>query len=125
MSNVPGDDPTSNSIDAVVHLSIAGNEKKALGSGKGTFSAAKAAIDGIVNYNIEIDDFKIIALDRSEGQNAMAQATIRASSEDGSFVGSAIDIDIARASVLAYIDVVNRITRMRELGCKVPKRTSI
>jgi 2-isopropylmalate synthase len=125
MSNVPGDDPTSNSIDAVVHLCIAGNEKKALGSGKGTFSAAKAAIDSIVKYEIEIDDFKIIALDRSEGQNAMAKATIRASSEYGSFVGNAVDIDIARASLLAYIGVINRITRMKELGCKVPKRTLV
>jgi 2-isopropylmalate synthase len=104
---------------ATARIVVDGKASQSAACGNGAVSATKNAIDEIVGYKITIDDFNIAAV--TEGLDAQAKVTIRASSSDGSFVGHGVSTDIVEASAMSYMDIVNKIARMKKFNRKVPK----
>jgi 2-isopropylmalate synthase len=91
--------------------------------GYGAVHAMTKAIDKIVGYKIKIDNFSIAAI--TEGQDALAKVTIQASASEGSFVGNGVSMDIVEASAFAYMDIINKIARMKKFGRKIKTVTII
>lgn len=106
---------------ATARITIDGKQSaQAAACGDGAVDAATKAIDEIVGYKIKIDNFNIGAI--TEGREAQAKVTICASSAEGSFVGNGVSTDIVEASAVAYMDIVNKIARMKKFNKKVPKK---
>ncbi|MDR0307763.1 MAG: 2-isopropylmalate synthase [Chitinispirillales bacterium] len=108
---------------AAVRIAVDGkSDKPAVACAYGAFEATMKAIDKIIAKDgidkIEIDDFSLASI--TEGRKALAKVTIRASAAEGSFVGSGVDIDIVQASANAYMNVVNKIARMKKFNRRVP-----
>jgi 2-isopropylmalate synthase len=91
--------------------------------GYGAVHAMTKAIDKVVGYKITVDNFSIAAI--TEGRDAQAKVTIIASAAEGSFVGNGVSMDIVEASAFAYMDIVNKIARMKKFNRKVPKLAGI
>jgi 2-isopropylmalate synthase len=108
---------------ATVRIAVDGKTLQAAACGDGAVDAATKAIDEIVGYKIKIDDFRIDAV--TEGREAQAKVKIRASSSDGTFVGVGLSTDIVEASANAYMDIVNKIARMKKYNRKIPKLEDI
>ena len=104
---------------AMAKITFDGVTKQAAAYGDGPVHAATNAIDQIVGYKIEVDNLYIAAV--TEGRAAQANVKISASAAEGSFVGRGVSTDIVEASALAYMDIVNKIARMKKFKRKVPK----
>jgi len=104
---------------AMVKITSEGVTKQAAAYGDGPVHAATNAIDQIVGYKIKVDNLYIAAI--TEGREAQANVKISASSAEGSFIGRGVSTDIVEASALAYMDVVNKIARMKKFKRKLPK----
>jgi len=109
---------------ASVRIAVDGKSVKPTSAcGYGAFEAATKAIDRVIAEDgigdIKIDDFSMASI--GAGLKAQAKVTIRASSPEGSFVGNGVDIDIVQASANAYMNIVNKIARMKMYNRTVPK----
>jgi 2-isopropylmalate synthase len=102
---------------ATARVTVDGKAVQAAAYGDGPVHAATNAIDQIVGYKIEVDNLYIAAI--TEGREAQANVKISASSAEGSFVGRGVSTDIVEASALAYMDIVNKIARMKKFKRKV------
>ncbi|MFP4522444.1 MAG: 2-isopropylmalate synthase [Fibrobacterota bacterium] len=76
-------------------------------TGDGPVDAASKAIDRITGFSLEMHDYKLSA--GSGGREALALVDIVAGYEGRKYHGSGTSTDIVEASVLAYINVVNKI----------------
>ena len=86
--------------------------------GDGAVDAATKAIDRIVGYKIAIEDFSLTSL--TEGREALGKVKIVARSDSGVFTGVGTSTDIVEASALAYMDIVNKIERLKKFKKKLP-----
>jgi 2-isopropylmalate synthase len=86
--------------------------------GDGVVDALAKAIDRITGYAIKIQDFRLEAI--TEGQEALGKVKIVAESPEGVFTGVGASTDIVEASAFAYMDIVNKIARMRKFGKRRP-----
>jgi 2-isopropylmalate synthase len=99
-------------------VKIAHNKKisQEAACGDGPVDAATKAIDRVTKFKIEIQDYRLAAITR--GREALGKVKIRAKSEEGIFIGTGTSTDIVEASALGYMDVVNKIARMKKFGKK-------
>jgi 2-isopropylmalate synthase len=102
---------------AMAKITSDGITRQAAAYGDGPVHAATNAIDQIVGYKIDVDNLYIAAI--TEGREAQANVKISASAAEGSFVGRGVSTDIVEASALAYMDIVNKIARMKKFKRKV------
>jgi len=86
--------------------------------GDGAVDAATKAIDRIVGYKITIDNYHLEAV--TEGREAQGRVSIVAKAAEGRFTGSGTSTDIVEASALAYMDIINKIARMKKFKRKIP-----
>jgi 2-isopropylmalate synthase len=86
--------------------------------GDGAVDAATKAIDRITGYSIAIEDFSLTSL--TEGREALGKVKIVARANEGVFTGIGTSTDIVEASALAYMDVVNKIARMKKFKKTLP-----
>jgi hypothetical protein len=86
--------------------------------GDGAVDAATKAIDRIVGYKITIEQYHLEAV--TEGQEAQGRVSIVARSVEGIFNGNGTSTDIVEASAIAYMDIVNKIARMKKFTFKLP-----
>jgi 2-isopropylmalate synthase len=103
---------------ATVKISISGKVHQEAACGDGAVDAATKAIDRITGYRIAIDDFMLTAL--TEGREALGKVKIVARASEGVFTGVGTSTDIVEASALAYMDIVNKIARMKKFKKKLP-----
>ena len=75
--------------------------------GDGPIDAAFKAINKIVGIDIQLDSFSLDAV--STGEDAMGEAVIKISHDDKQYVGTGMSTDIIEASLLAYINGINKI----------------
>lgn len=75
--------------------------------GDGPIDAAFRAIDQIVGYHYELDDFQIQAV--TEGKEAVGQALVKLRDKGNLYSGTGISTDIIGASIRAYLNAVNKI----------------
>ena len=69
--------------------------------------AAFSAIEQIIGYRYELDDFQIQAV--TEGTEAMGSALVKLRSDGKLYSGNGISTDIIGAGIRAYINAVNKI----------------
>jgi len=86
--------------------------------GDGAVDAATKAIDRIVGYKITIEKYHLEAV--TEGREAQGRVSIVARSAEGVFTGNGTSTDIVEASAMAYMDIVNKIARMKKFNRKLP-----
>jgi 2-isopropylmalate synthase len=86
--------------------------------GDGAVDAATKAIDRIVGYKLKIENYHLDAV--TEGREAQGRVSIIARAVEGVFTGSGTSTDIVEASALAYMDIINKIARMKKFERKLP-----
>ncbi len=107
---------------ATVRIARDGAVKEEAASGDGVVDATTKAIDRVVGLGIQIKDYHLDAI--SEGQEAQGRVKIVAIAPEGTFTGIGTSTDIVEASAKAYMDVVNKICRMRKYAPRLRgKRT--
>ncbi len=90
--------------------------------GDGPVDATTKAIDRVTGYTIELQDYHLDAITR--GREALGRVKIRAKTDEGVFIGTGTSTDIVEASALGYMDVVNKVARMKKFGKKSSKKTN-
>ena len=95
------------STSAQITLRKDGKEMTGICIGDGPIDAAFSAIEQIIGYRYELDDFQIQAV--TEGTEAMGSALVKLRSEGKLYSGNGISTDIIGAGIRAYINAVNKI----------------
>jgi len=98
-----------NTISSTAHLRLKKENQVLEGVciGDGPIDAAFLAIESITGSHYELDDFQIQAV--TEGREAMGQTVVKLRSEGKVYSGRGISTDIVGASILAYINALNKI----------------
>lgn len=92
---------------ATVILRKAGEgEIRADGKGDGPIAAALAAVNEIVGWDIELEDFAIRAA--TPGRDAVGEVTLRARVAGKTLTGRGASTDVVDAAVRAYLDALNK-----------------
>lgn len=89
--------------------------------GDGAVDAATNAIDRVSGYKIKVEEFHLDAV--TQGREALGRVRIIATANEGTFTGAGTSTDIVEASALAYMDIINKIARMKKLGKKSVHRS--
>jgi 2-isopropylmalate synthase len=103
---------------ATARISTSGKVFQEAACGDGAVDAATKAIDRIVGFKIGIEDFSLASV--TEGREALGKVTMVARSDSGVFTGIGTSTDIVEASALAYMDIVNKIARLKKFNKKLP-----
>jgi len=103
-----------NTIGATAHLKLTKHDKplEGVSVGDGPIDASFLALDGIVGCHYELDDFQIQAV--TEGREAMGQTVVKLRSNGKLYSGRGISTDIIGASILAYVNALNKIVYEEE-----------
>ncbi len=95
------------STTAQITLEKDGTEHQGISIGDGPIDAAFVAIEHIIGYRYELDDFQIQSV--TEGKQALGSALVKLRFGGKLYSGNGISTDILGASVKAYINAVNKI----------------
>ena len=98
-----------NTISSTAHLKLRkdGQPLEGVCIGDGPIDAAFLAVESITGRHYELDDFQIQAV--TEGREAMGQTVVKLRNEGKVYSGRGISTDIVGASILAYINALNKI----------------
>jgi 2-isopropylmalate synthase len=107
---------------ATVRITFDGKSRQEAASGDGVVDATTRAIDRIVGFDIKVLDFHVESI--SAGQEAQGRVKIVAAAPEGTFAGVGTSTDIVEASALAFMDVVNKVARMRKFAPRLRSRLS-
>lgn len=102
------------SATAQIELEKNGSQIRGLSVGDGPIDAAFLSIEQAIGHHYELDDFQIQAV--TEGREAMGSALIKLRSNGRLFSGQGISTDIIGASILAYLDALNKIVYEENIG---------
>ena len=105
---------SGNTISATANLKLMkqGKPLSGVSLGDGPIDAAFLAIEQITGHHYELDDFQIQSV--TEGREAMGQTVVKLRSEGKVYSGQGISTDIVGASILAYINALNKIVYEEE-----------
>jgi 2-isopropylmalate synthase len=103
---------------ATARISVDGKEVQEAATGDGAVDAATKAIDRITGYSVTIENYHLEAV--TGGREAQGRVSITGKAPQGVFVGTGTSTDIVEASALAYMDIVNKIARMKKFNKKLP-----
>ncbi|HUI91246.1 MAG TPA: 2-isopropylmalate synthase [Chitinivibrionales bacterium] len=103
---------------ATARIAFDGKEVQEAATGDGAVDAATKAIDRITGCSVTIENYHLEAV--TGGREAQGRVTINGRAAEGLFVGVGTSTDIVEASALAYMDIVNKIARMRKFRKKLP-----
>ena len=92
---------------ANIELEKEGKVYRGISLGDGPIDAAFLAIEQILGYHYDLDDFQIQSV--TEGTEAMGSAIIKIREDGKMYSGNGISTDIIGASIRAYINAVNKI----------------
>ncbi|MBQ8309536.1 MAG: hypothetical protein IJX80_00805 [Clostridia bacterium] len=98
-----------NIISSSAQITLAKDGKQTIGIciGDGPVDAAFRAIEQIIGYHYELDDFQIQAV--TEGKEAMGSALVKLRFDGKLYSGNGISTDIIGAGIRAYLNAVNKI----------------
>jgi 2-isopropylmalate synthase len=114
ISSVSGGTPS-----AVVRLRVGEEVKEASAQGDGPVDAAYKAVDQVTGLTVKLEDYGVRAV--TGGQEAMGEATVKVRDNGHHVIGRAVTTDVVEASVLAYVNAMNKIVEGRALhGDKTP-----
>ena len=105
---------SGNTISASANLKLVkrGKSLSGVSLGDGPIDAAFLAIEQITGRHYELDDFQMQSV--TEGREAMGQTVVKLRSEGKVYSGRGISTDIVGASILAYINALNKIVYEEE-----------
>ena len=100
---------SGNTISATANLKLnrQGQSISGVSLGDGPIDASFLAIEQITGHHYELDDFQIQSV--TEGREAMGQTVVKLRNEGRVYSGQGISTDIVGASILAYINALNKI----------------
>jgi len=105
--------------NAKVNLRIEGSEpREAEGRGDGPIAAAFAAVNQLVGWEVELQDFTIRAA--TPGKDAVGEVTLRAEIEGRTVTGRGASTDIVDAAVRAYLHALNKVAHARQIESAAP-----
>lgn len=107
---------SGNVISATCHMRLRkdGELLEGVCLGDGPVDAAFQAIEGLVGTKYELDDFQIQSV--TGGRGAMGGATVRLRHEGKVISGIGTSTDIVEASILAYLNALNKIVYEEQEG---------
>jgi 2-isopropylmalate synthase len=103
---------------ATARIAFDGREVQEAATGDGAVDATTKAIDRITGHSVTIENYHLEAV--TGGREAQGRVTITGRAPQGVFVGTGTSTDIVEASALAYMDIVNKIARMKKFNKKLP-----
>jgi 2-isopropylmalate synthase len=103
---------------ATARVAVDGKVTQEASTGDGAVDAATKAIDRIVGYRILLENYHLEAV--TGGREAQGRVTMAGRVPEGVFTGTGTSTDIVEASALAYMDMVNKIARMKRFKRKLP-----
>lgn len=111
---------TGNRMDSVASITLCheGAEYTEAAMGEGPIDAAYNAVLKIVEGQWALDSYGINAV--TGGVDALGEVTVRISSESDSSTGRGVSSDIIEASIMAYINAINRVMSAKERKAQVP-----
>ncbi|NLM36861.1 MAG: 2-isopropylmalate synthase [Firmicutes bacterium] len=86
-------------------------------TGDGPVYAAFKAIEKIVGHSFVLEDYKVHSV--TEGQDAQGEAYVRIRRNGRIFTGKGVSTDIFEASVLSYINAINKMIYEEKLEAQV------
>ena len=101
---------------ANIILSIKGKELTSSAEGDGAVDAAFNAINNIIDLNIELKLYSVNNI--TSGTDAQGEVTVRVVKDKLIVNGHGADTDIVKASVLAYLNAINKIHHNPNLESK-------
>jgi 2-isopropylmalate synthase len=104
---------------ATARIAVDGKVRQEASTGDGAVDAATKAIDRIIGHSITLENYHLEAV--TGGREAQGRVTMSGRSPEGLFVGTGTSTDIVEASALAYMDIMNKIARMRKFKRKLPE----
>jgi 2-isopropylmalate synthase len=100
----------NNQPEATIRLSHANGRKRSMVKrAVGPVNAVLLALNELTGYDLHLDSFSARSV--TEGEDAMAEADIRVSTNGKSYHGRGTSTDTILATARAYLDVINRIER--------------
>lgn len=105
---------TSNVVSAMAHMKLRfrGEQREGISLGDGAIAAAFCAIENAIGRQYELDDLQIQSI--TEGREAVGRTVVKLRSEGKLYSGQGISTDIVGASVMAYINALNKIVYEEE-----------
>lgn len=91
---------------ATVSLEIDGEIKEEAACGDGPVNALYNAIERLLNSNREVKDYNINAI--TSGADALGEVSIKLVSKEKAVIGRGVSTDVIEASVLAYVNALNK-----------------
>ena len=103
---------------ATARIAVDGKVFQEAACGDGAVDAATNAIDRITGYKLTLKNYHLDAI--TGGREAQGRVCIVGRAEEGVFTGIGTSTDIVEASAFAYMDIVNKIARMKRFNRKLP-----
>ena len=104
-----GSDQNRNPLATVRLCHDDGRELEQVSTASGPMNAVFDAISKITDYPMKLEHFSVNSV--SGGEDAMAEAAVRVSTEFENYHGRGASTDTVLAGAKAYLDVINRIER--------------
>jgi 2-isopropylmalate synthase len=106
---------TSTVPTATVRVRVGGKSYQEAACGDGAVDAATKAIDRVTGVKVlKLEEYHLDSI--TEGREALGRVKMVVSAPQGRFTGIGASTDIVDASARAYMDVINKIERMRKFG---------
>ena len=102
--------------NAKIKLSIKGEEREATAEGDGAVDAAFNAIKAIIDLKVDLRLYSVNNI--TSGTDAQGEVTVRVVKDELIVNGHGADTDIVKASVLAYLNAINKIYQNPDLATK-------
>ncbi|MDR0570217.1 MAG: 2-isopropylmalate synthase [Clostridiales Family XIII bacterium] len=105
---------------AVIDLVRDQRSTERVSRGEGPIDAAFKAIEKIVGRQLALEDYQIGSV--TEGEDALGDAKVKIKNSDGeTFSGRGLSTDVIEASILAYINAVNKMLHVEKEGLREGK----
>lgn len=92
---------------ATVEVKIGDDVVSGNGTGDGPVEACYTVINNIVGIDFTLDEYHVHAV--SGGEDALGEAIVKISKDDEIIRGRGLSTDVVEASVLAYINAINKV----------------
>ncbi len=107
---------SGNTISSTAHIALERDSSTidGLGCGDGPIDAAFTALESIIGYHYELDDFELRSV--TEGREAMGEALVRLRYNGRLYSGKGLSTDVIGAAIRAYVAALNKIVYEQNSG---------
>lgn len=100
----------SGDISSTIKMKVKGASMTATATGAGSIEASYNAVDKIINETLNVDEFLVQSIgDRTDP----GKVHVRVKYQDNLYIGFGVHRDVIIASVMAYVDAINKIASLK------------